>query len=60
MSDTLPVSPEDSDALPLNERSSAFIDGAAFLNFVRMKSLVVTQEASMDKNAATPAGGGET
>ena len=59
MSDTLPGSSEDPDALPLNERSSAFIDGAAFLNFVRLKSRVASQEFSPEKSAATGAGGGE-
>jgi hypothetical protein len=57
MSDSLPIPSDDPDALPLNERSSAFIDCAAFLNFVRMKSLVAPQESSAAKNAATCVGG---
>ena len=40
MSDSLPKNSENPDALPVNQRSSAFIDSAAFLNFVRLKSLV--------------------
>ena len=59
MSDTLPGNSEDSDALPVNQRSSAFIDGVAFLNFVRLKSRVVSQAGSAEKSAATGAGGGE-
>ena len=58
MPNTLPGSSEDPDALPLNERSSAFIDGAAFLNFVRLKSRVASQEFSPEKSAATSAAGG--
>ena len=46
MSDTLPRNSENSDALPVNERSSSFIDSAAFLNFVRLKSLVASQMGS--------------
>ena len=46
MSDTLPRNSENPDALPVNERSSAFIDSAAFLNFVRLKSLVASQVGS--------------
>ena len=59
MSDTLPGNSEDPDALPVNQRSSAFIDSAAFLNFVRLKSLVASQAGSAAKSAATRAGGGE-
>ena len=54
MSDTLPRNSENLDALPVNERSSAFIDSAAFLNFVRLKSLVASQAGS------GAIGGGET
>lgn len=60
MSDTLPKNSEDPDALPVNQRSSAFIDGVAFLNFVRLKSLVVSIAGSAVKSAPTPAGVGES
>lgn len=56
MSDNLPKSPHDPDALPLNKRSSAFIDSAAFLNFLRLKSRVASQAVSAAKCAATGAG----
>ena len=56
MSDNLPRDPNDPDALPLNERSSAFIDGAAFLNFLRLKSRVALQAGSAAKSAATSVG----
>ena len=52
MSDTLPANPEGSDELPLNERSSDFIDGVAFLNFVRLKSQLSPQGGIAGKNAA--------
>lgn len=58
MSDTLPKNPEDPDAVPVNERSSAFIDGAAFLNFVRLKSRVASREGSAPKLAAINADAG--
>ncbi len=60
MSDTLPENPGDPDAVPLNERSRAFIDGAAFLNFVRLKSRAVPQQGSLKKSSATGADGGDT
>ena len=60
MSDILPGNSDDPDALPLNERSSAFIDGAAFINFVRLKSRVAPQEGSEEKSAATRAGVSES
>ena len=50
MSDILRGSSEDPDALPLNERSSAFIDSAAFLNFVRLKSQVASTAGSAEKS----------
>ena len=53
MSDTLPMSPNDRDALPLNERSSAFIDGVAFLNFLRMKSVVALKRGGAEETALT-------
>lgn len=53
MSDTLATNSEDPDALPMNERSSAFIDSAAFLNFLRMKSLVASQDGSAAKSVGT-------
>ena len=56
MSDTLPMSPNDRDALPLNERSSAFIDGVAFLNFLRMKSVVALKRGGAEETAAKSAG----
>ena len=59
MSDTLPGNSENPDALPLNERSSAFIDSAAFLNFVRLKSRVASREGSAKKGAATGTNVGE-
>ena len=58
MSDTFPENSEDPDAVPVNERSSAFIDSAAFLNFVRLKSGVALQEGSASKIAAISAGAG--
>ena len=57
MSDTLPKNSEDSDALPVNQRSSAFIDGVAFLNFVRLKSLVVSIAGGSAKCVPTGASG---
>jgi len=59
MSDNLPMSLEDSDALPVNERSSAFIDSVAFLNFIRMKSLASLREVGKFKSAARPSVGGK-
>ena len=59
MSDNLPGDAEDPDALPLNKRSSAFIDSAAFLNFVRLKSRVASQEGSAKKGAVSGADVGE-
>lgn len=56
MSNKLPGDPKDPDALPLNERSSAFIDGAAFLNFLRLKSRVASQAGSAAKTTAISAG----
>lgn len=58
MSDTFPKNSDDSDAVPVNERSSAFIDSAAFLNFVRLKSRVASQEGSAPKIAAISADAG--
>ena len=55
MSDTFSNNPEDPDTVPLNERSSAFIDNAAFLNFLRLKSRVASEEGSPAKIAATSA-----
>ena len=55
MSEILPGNPDDPDALPLNERSSAFIDGAAFVDFVRQKSRLAPQDGRDDENAATRA-----
>ena len=59
MSEILPGNPDDPDALPLNERSSAFIDGAAFVDFVRLKSRLAPQDGREDESAATRAGSGE-
>ncbi len=53
MSDILRESSEAPDALPLNERSSAFVDSAAFLNFVRLKSQVALTSGSAEKSALT-------
>ena len=57
MSEILPGNPDDPDALPVNERSSAFIDGASFLNFVRLKSRVAPLDGKAEKSAATLDGG---
>jgi hypothetical protein len=54
MSDSLSNNSENPDALPVNERSSAFIDGVAFLEFVRLKSLVAHKDSSAGKNRASP------
>lgn len=51
MPDTLPENSEEPDELPVNERSSAFIDSAAFLNFVRLKSQVAAQQGGPEKSA---------
>ena len=59
MSEILPGIPDDPDALPLNERSSAFIDGAAFIDFVRLKSRLAPQDGRDDESAATGADSGE-
>ena len=59
MSEILPGNPDDPDALPLNERSSAFIDGAAFVDFVRLKSRLAPQDGREDESAATRADSGE-
>ena len=59
MSNNLPKNPHDPDALPLHKRSSAFIDSAAFLNFVRLKSRVAPQEGSAKIGAVTVACVGE-
>jgi hypothetical protein len=58
MSDIVSKNSDDPDAGPVNERSSAFIDGAAFLEFVRLKSLVVPQDggAANDGASSIPAG----
>lgn len=50
---------EDPDALPVNERSSSFIDGVAFLDFVRLKSLATSKDGSAAKNDATPGSGSD-
>lgn len=52
MSDILSKNSEDPDALPLNERSTSFIDGVAFLEFVRLKSLADPVGGSAAKNGA--------
>jgi hypothetical protein len=52
MSDSLSNNSENPDALPVNERSSAFIDGAAYLEFVRLKSLVAHLEGNAEKSGA--------
>ena len=46
MSDNLSKHSVDPDALPANERSSAFIEGVAFLDFVRLKSLATVHDGS--------------
>ncbi len=57
MSDTLSKNSEYPDALPVNQRSSAFIDCAAFLNFLRMKSQFGPQQVGAAKSAAIGVGG---
>ena len=57
MSDTLPKNPEDADALPVNQRSSAFIDCVAFLDFLRLKSQLAPPPGSAARSAATGTGG---
>jgi hypothetical protein len=59
MSDFLYKNSEDPDALPINERSSAFIDGTAFLEFVRLKSRVTAKDVSTAKKGAVPVLGTE-
>ena len=59
MSEILPGNPDDPDALPLNERSSAFIDAAAFVDFVRLKSRLAPQDGRDDESAAIRADAGE-
>jgi hypothetical protein len=54
MSDISSSSSEDLDPLPVNQRSSAFIDGVAFLEFVRLKSLATLKEGSAENNVAPP------
>ena len=58
MSDILPKNSEDPKAVSANERSTAFIDGKAFLNFVSLKSRVASQEGSAQKIAAISADAG--
>lgn len=53
MSDFVSKNSEEPDAGPVNERSSAFIDGVAFLEFVRLKSLVAHKDGSAEKNRAS-------
>lgn len=60
MSDFLSKNFEDPDAGPVNERSSAFIDGVAFLEFVRLKSLAATKDGSAAKNGAIAVPDSET
>jgi hypothetical protein len=55
MSDSLFNSSENPDALPVNERSSAFIDGVAYPEFVRLKSLVAPKDGSAVKSGASSA-----
>lgn len=57
MSSTLPKNSEDPDAVPVNQRSSAFIDCAAFLNFLRLKSQLAPRAGSAAKSVAIGAGG---
>ena len=58
MSDNLAKHFVDPDALPVNERSSAFIEGVAFLDFVRMKSLATVHDDSGATNGRVPAPAG--
>lgn len=50
MSDSLSNNSENPDALPVNERPTSFIDGATYLEFVRLKSLVTPRDGSPEKN----------
>ena len=58
MSDKLSKHSSDPDALPVNERSSAFIEGVAFLDFVRLKSLATVHDGSGAANGRVPAPAG--
>ena len=58
MSDNLSKHFVDPDALPVNERSSAFIEGVAFLDFVRLKSLATVHDGSGATNGRVPAPAG--
>ena len=59
MSDILPKNSEDPETVPANERSSAFIDGMAFLNFVCLKSRVASQDGSVQKLKSVSADAGQ-
>ena len=56
MSDFDSKDPGDPDALPLNERSTAFIDSVAFLEFVRLKSLNTPHSPGAAKKSVTLVG----
>ena len=58
MSDNLSKHSVDPDALPANERSSAFIEGVAFLDFVRLKSLATVHDGSGAANGRVHASAG--
>ena len=62
MSDNLSKHSVDPDALPVNERSSAFIEGVACLDFVRLKSLATVHDGSGASNGRvhSSAGGDAT
>lgn len=51
MSDSLSGDSKNSGARPVNERSSAFVDSAAFLDFVRHKSLLATRDVKSTTEA---------
>jgi hypothetical protein len=50
MSDSPSNDSENPDAPPVNERPTSFIDGATYLEFVRLKSLVTPKDGSPEKN----------
>lgn len=59
MSYSLPMSSKEPAVLTLIDKSSALIDGAAFLNFARLKSFFVTQKDGAKRSTTSPAVGGE-
>jgi hypothetical protein len=54
MSDIVSKNSEDPDARPVNERSSAFIDGVAYLEFARLKSFGASRDGHVGTEPASP------